>query len=328
MDPLWLSLSCMSDGMPCISSIIYLETSQDPTLHICQGKWPVLTHSAYPEVCSRQSMLLNFGLPQFNAYHAIFHVKHDHSICVYETNIHMLVQSSVNALLGEVDPIPDDHDVTIHLECAQALEAWTNLKDKILGYEHQAHTYLVWSVMSDTHDLMDGLPKSIHSPKSVQWFTGKIISATKSGATQPCAPFSSGGGALAVMPVVLSKAKCHLDTANMDSEVHILDLLVHVLNKLQIMNVPWSHNPTPGPGCPPSTVIYDSWVNLGSHHFQGHSGLMLIGPSQRHVADATQSSTITSEKDCYAPWSVNDLSIQDLYCMLNHSTLPQNGHFN
>ncbi|KAI5999940.1 hypothetical protein EDD15DRAFT_2362477 [Pisolithus albus] len=349
MDPLWLSLSCMSDGMPCVSPIVSLETSEHLTLRVRRSEWPVSTRTAYPEVCSRRSMLLNFGLPHFNAYHAIFHVKH--GICnlpdmfeshitdrstrlalyiitlavrVYETDVRTLVQSGMNASLGDVGqgPDADDHEVAIRLERTQALEAWSNIKDKILGYECRAHTHLVRAVVSDPRNLIDGLPKSVHSPKSIQWFAREMISASASGAAHPRAPFISGGGALPVMRVALSEAKCQLGITNMDSEANVLDLLVRVLNKRHVMNVPWSRNPTPGPGRPPSTVVYDSWVNLGSRHPHGASEPLIVGPSQRRIADATQSSTIASEKDCRAPWSVNDLSIQELHRMLDRSTLP------
>lgn len=61
MDPLWLSLSLVQDGLPCISPILVMSSSfQEPSLNIRDIDWPV--RSGEPAMASKRSCDVNYGV--------------------------------------------------------------------------------------------------------------------------------------------------------------------------------------------------------------------------------------------------------------------------
>ncbi|KAI6102263.1 hypothetical protein F5141DRAFT_1135721 [Pisolithus sp. B1] len=347
MDPLWLSLSCVADGMPCLSPLVYTSSTENEMLRVRRSDWPVSTRTAYPEVCTKRSLVLNYGVPQFNAYHAIFHIKHsvgrlpstfeDHiadrsvrqalyvlslAFQVYESDVRMLVSSSVAASLADFDPDSeaDGPQAAVRLQRTQALEAWLKLKEGIMGYQNRAHTNLVLAVVTEPDFLTDGLPSSVHSPKSAEWFAEQILSVIRLGGTSTRAPFITGGGALAIMRIAVDEAKLHMGVKD---DGQILQLIVRAMNILYIMYVPWSRDPSSQRGRPPITVVHDSWITLGTpHRTKDRQSVVIAGPSQKRAADAKHSSSVAAESNCRAPWSVTDVSVQDLHLVLNWTTLP------
>lgn len=58
MDPLWLSLSSVLDGMPSISPIVTFDHKMKPIIH--RSAWPTSTRGT-PQMASKRSISLNFG---------------------------------------------------------------------------------------------------------------------------------------------------------------------------------------------------------------------------------------------------------------------------
>lgn len=63
MDPLWLSLSLIHDGLPCLSPLLVLSPVTYSPIDIRMMDWP--TKKDAPVVASKRSHLLNYGSEHF-----------------------------------------------------------------------------------------------------------------------------------------------------------------------------------------------------------------------------------------------------------------------
>jgi len=64
MDPLWLSLSCVLDGMPALSDIVSLRYLPSLTVDIRRADWPLSKTTGRPLMTSQRVFQLNFGPEQ------------------------------------------------------------------------------------------------------------------------------------------------------------------------------------------------------------------------------------------------------------------------
>ncbi|KAI6038200.1 hypothetical protein EDC04DRAFT_2896706 [Pisolithus marmoratus] len=346
MDPLWLSLSSMLDGLPCVSPLMVIQTFNPMAISVRKSDWPISSKSGYPEIASRRSFTFNYGHDHLNAYHAIFHIQlatrkipvdfypevSDHpsrlslyifhlSFRVYEEDVRSMVRDQVMISAGEVDDDDDPHAATVRTERLTALEAWLSLKSKHFGYTQSAHTNLVRTITVNPDDLIHGLPMSTLSPKSPMWFAKQLVAAAASPTTK--APFINGGGAHAVMRVAVHEVGKCLDGGQCDLEQLICQTIVTVITQRGIMHVPWARNAISGRGRPPTRVVHNVWVNLGGRpETSGMALTNIAGPSQRRGNDAAQSTIRAALTDCRAPWTASTMRIQDLHQIINRTILP------
>ncbi|KAG8220318.1 hypothetical protein J3R82DRAFT_3522 [Butyriboletus roseoflavus] len=351
MDPTWLSLSCVLDGLPALSNIVPLRYTPHITVDISRNDWPLSKKTGQPLMTSQRSFQLNYGLEEMAAYVAIFHIKHsirtlppsfacgepdydirlslyllDRALQAYEDDVRTLVERGVRANTSES---LDNEDLTvasrsfIH-ERLGSLSKWVALK-KPLGYQDSGHTLLVRAIVNQPELLQNGLPASTSSPKSVPWFVTNLIKAVDSRTPVSLPPFISNGIALPVMHEAIREVRTALSTDSKRNVPRILeDLLIKSINGREIMNVPWSRNAQPGPGRPPTLVVYDSWLNLGAAYstpIVSHS-IQENNTSSRHDSNAARSSIQAMSNDSRAPWAFQEVTVQNLHQVLNRSTLP------
>lgn len=63
MDPLWMSLSLVNDGLPCISEVVSLSVLLKYQVDIRHTQWP--TYNNEPHIASKMSHVFNYGLDHF-----------------------------------------------------------------------------------------------------------------------------------------------------------------------------------------------------------------------------------------------------------------------
>ncbi|KIN99500.1 hypothetical protein M404DRAFT_10368 [Pisolithus tinctorius Marx 270] len=339
MEPLWLSMSMMLDGIPSISPIISLDFAQGISIAFNRSDWPTCTRTGYPETCSGRSITYNYGGEELLPYRATFHILHaqytlpptfeatqrDHAtrMCSYLFNIALQVhEDDIRNLVKEGVTQSTQRHNSLKTERLLALENWLSIKDKPLGYGNSAYTHLVQAICKESHMLIHGLPMSAQNPQSVSWFAETLISSADSSSCSTHAPFIAGGGGLHVMRAALGEARKYLEHDTDSNHNDIIAIIVKVANKRQIMNIPWSPDRTGGRGRPQSNVVHDVWINLGKPSIGQENRTQFLAPSERRNHAASQSAIAAATSDSRAPWSIDNTSIQDLHQILNHENLP------
>jgi len=237
----------------------------------------------------------------------------------YENDVHALVERGVRESTQEYGQEP-----RLSGERLDSLQRWRSIDKHSLGYDHSAHTHLVRAVVAGAAQIGNGLPSSRESPKPITWFAEQLLSVTNSDSSTVKAPFINKGAGLHVMRAALTKIRSLFSVpGNQTDDKLLVDLLVKAADYRKIMHIPWSKDPRPGPGRPPTVVVHDCWINLGK---QDNSGARsrdrdLITPRMRRDLDASRSSQNIMLTDCRAPWSANQV-VSNLHKILNRTSLP------
>lgn len=66
MDPAWISLGCIADGLPCISEILISHPSFfQKSINVVMNKWPVIGVGRQPRTASKRVQELVYGAKHY-----------------------------------------------------------------------------------------------------------------------------------------------------------------------------------------------------------------------------------------------------------------------
>ncbi|KAG6369887.1 hypothetical protein JVT61DRAFT_13351 [Boletus reticuloceps] len=341
MDPLWLSLSLVNDGLPCLSPVISLPRTSLSQLDIRFVDWPV--RKGEPMVASKKSHMFNYGLDHFQSYHGSFLIKHallnvpeefhaslpitsrlilfafHKAFKIYITDIVVMVGNVVG---DELNVSLCDDDPVIQAQAKErrtALALWKK-QDHPLAYANNAHRQLIRTIHANNDNLGQGLPAAAMGQKSLTWFADQIIqSATQKGA-RILPPFWKHGRALSIFKVVINEAQRLLGSTLDDPATRssICSFLSKAALLSKVSNIPWSPDPTGIAGRPMTIVTHSVWINLGQS-----MGSDCVAQRDHQSDDLDRATQNAIMNDTQAEWSLLSISLQDIHTIWNKQTLPE-----
>ncbi|KAG6371989.1 hypothetical protein JVT61DRAFT_9007 [Boletus reticuloceps] len=341
IDPVWLSLSLVNDGLPCLSPVISLPRTSLSQLDIRFVDWPV--RKGEPMVASKKSHMFNYGLDHFQGYHGSFLIKHallnvpeefhaslpvtsrlilfafHKAFKIYITDIVVMVGNVVG---DELNVSLCDDDPVIQAQAKErrtALALWKK-QDHPLAYANNAHRQLIRTIHANNNNLGQGLPAAAMGQKSLTWFADQIIQSAMQKDSHVLPPFWKHGRALSIFKVVINEAQRLLGSTLDDPATRssICSFLSKAALLLKVSNIPWSPNPTGIAGRPMTIVTHSVWINLGQS--MGADSVAQRDHQSDDIDRATQNAIMNNTQ---AEWSLLSISLQDIHTIWNKQTLPE-----
>ncbi|KAF8422585.1 hypothetical protein L210DRAFT_852504, partial [Boletus edulis BED1] len=321
MDRTWLSLSVVTDGLPCISSsFIHAGSLSSGLITIRRDKWPIHPVTRMPLTASQRSQELTYGKAHFLSYLASFAIKLAMK-CVPLRDLNNANSNPVHQCAT--------YAAEIALQCL-INDTRTLVKDAVL----QEITPLIeqGGLESAVVKPINGVMQlKVTSPPSISLskFIEDIITQCNTLHPRSKPPFIARGQFLHVARSAIREVTTFAvqqgSCSGKDLELVIQDAFVSACHVLKINQVPWSLPPVAGRrGAPSTRVVHDAWMSLGATNPRGPpTSAALRAHENTPAAIARRTSQHIIVQDSRGEWSAIHVTLKSFHTVLHKSVAPQ-----
>ncbi|KAH7917084.1 hypothetical protein BV22DRAFT_1052696, partial [Leucogyrophana mollusca] len=348
MEPAWLSMSLLQDGLPSISPMFALGAADQPTIKVRERHWPIESATGLPRLASQRSQILTYGNDHLNTYLAIFQMAHARKTIPREMYAgvtpptyriscylaHLAMRSYIedvrklvfSGVMKELElPLKSSDPAVKSFAKArkQSLNLWRK-DENILTYS--SYMSLVRACASTPEVIAQGLVLSNSGTKSLPFFVDQLYRIGSNLNVRRIPPIIGGGAFLAILRVAVEEIAGiarTIDSSDHTVAEYIKGVLIRVCTVYKINYVPWCADPTRGQGRPKTTVLHNVWLSLGDRTANATTRpVNILSQPERDARDASKSLENAQLRDSRAPWSCFELGLRDLYQCLNSTVLP------
>ncbi|KAH0825872.1 hypothetical protein J3R83DRAFT_7741 [Lanmaoa asiatica] len=285
MDRAWLSLGCITDGLPCVSDeFIHHASFSTDTLILGVKSWPIDDKSRCPQTASKRVQVLTYGQSHYAAYEATFTVQYgietlpstiysniadmtlrracyamELGLRAYISDVKNLV---IQGVMAEIRPHveSDDLDEKAHAVARKkALETW-NAQEHPLSYSDVVLPYLLRAVVPQQRGNGE-LTQSAEGRQSRAWFAAEVFKQCTNSTLRRRPPFIQDGDFKPVMRAAILETTKWMQRSGLpdnDITTQIKDAIVYACDILEISHIPWSAN-----GSASTKVMHNVYRSIG-----------------------------------------------------------------
>ncbi|KIL55667.1 hypothetical protein M378DRAFT_17747 [Amanita muscaria Koide BX008] len=339
MNPLWIGLSIIHDGHPCLNPSIVPSVMGSTFVNVLQ--WP-LNENRMPKSASRCAQIRTYGEGHYNTFFAhlamatinpqllptIFRGRNEQDSIAHAIAYHALsllvqdcrslvstaVQSSINEQINSDEQVVSSHGKARK----QALSCWLKTSKPLAwtaddSVQTGGYVQLLFILNDNPHRRPTDLQKS---NESFNYLTMSKRFLSISALPRPCAPISNGGAFRHVLPLAITRIRhiiCKEDDPNF--ELAVAAIFAKMLKLMQIHFVPWHKADKEASRA--YAVRHDWWLILDSCPMTQINRMLPPEPQevQEELAD------FVMQADPNAPWSLPK-KLMDMGALWDKYTLP------
>ncbi|KAG6370252.1 hypothetical protein JVT61DRAFT_12196 [Boletus reticuloceps] len=350
MNQMWLGLSVVQDGLPCIADWFISSAAMSAgMITIQKDRWPVHARTRLPLTASQRCQELTYGKGHYVSYLAAFtikiamkHVPNDQyadqedvilRLACYAADVALrslvsdvmtLVQT---ALLEQLTSMinEDGPEAGIARGRKRALIAWLRSKNP-LSLDNDTLPYLIEAIVVPLDGEMD-LKKSNPATTPLIQFIEDVVTHCKKDRPRRRPPFIADGQFLHVARAAICEVTAFARRHGIKEEdvVNVVHQgFIAACHKLKIHQVPWSIPANGRAGAPSTRVVHDVWMNLCAKNPKGPPmSAAILAHSRMPAALARRASQKIIASAPTGEWTIAEVSLKKFHTVLHKTVLPK-----
>ena len=202
---------------------------------------------------------------------------------------------------------------------SKLLKDWLGLGRSLLDYKNDNYAHLLRIIVSDSDQIVHGLPGSHNNEFSTLEFSQMLYDMIHFPTRTPLgAPILPKGAFWPSLNVAVNHI---LPLAPVNPDKFVVHVFRITVEHLGIRFIPWSITHT-GPGRRNRTPVWNSWATLGKDDSRRHVDAIVLRPEEALHKAAVDAQNAAMGRDVNISWNLADVKLRDINDFIHHGNLP------